>query len=215
MADADHSIAFWHSVAASFRHNDAVLFQTYDEPHDISWACALRGCITTSDAAHGGAPAFGAYRTAGQQALVDAIRSRGASRQPIVISGINFAGDESRWERFKPADPSRALVVSFDDFDYSGNLATQAPNLTRLARRHPILVGGFGDTDCNSDFSQRLMSFADAHDISYLAWTWNTEADYGGCHNALLGPGVDAYYTGHPSPFGAGIRAHYQRISHT
>lgn len=47
------------------------------------------------------------------------------------------------------------------------------------------------------------MNFADGLGISYLAWTWNTIADYGDCSNALLGPKISAYYTGHPSGFGA------------
>jgi hypothetical protein len=47
------------------------------------------------------------------------------------------------------------------------------------------------------------MHVADRARISYLAWTWNTEADYGGCSNALLGP-LSAYYSGAPSGYGAG-----------
>ncbi len=74
-------------------------------------------------------------------------------------------------------------------------------------------MGGFGDTDCNSDYSKRLMRFADGQGISYLAWTWNTEADYGGCSNALLGPKLSAYYSGHPSGFGEGIRKHYRAVA--
>lgn len=212
MADADHSISFWRSVAATFKDDHAVVFHTYDEPHDIGWRCALHGCIATSDSAHGGAPDFGSFHTAGQQAIVNAIRSRGARTQPIVISGIDFAGDEGKWEQFAPTDAASALVVGFNSFDFSGNFAGQRQNLKQLARRHPVLVGGFGDTDCDSDFSGRLMGFADRNGISYLAWTWNTEADYGGCQNALLGPTRDAYLTGHPSGFGAGIRAHYRAV---
>ena len=39
MADADHSLAFWASVATRFRDNHAVLFHAYDEPHN---ACGER-----------------------------------------------------------------------------------------------------------------------------------------------------------------------------
>ena len=56
------------------------------------------------------------------------------------------------------------------------------------------------------------MKFADRLGISYLAWTWNTEADYGGCENALLGPKRSAYFTGHPSGFGKGIRKHFRAV---
>jgi hypothetical protein len=58
------------------------------------------------------------------------------------------------------------------------------------------------------------MGFADGVEISYLAWTWNTEADYGGCENALLGPTISAYYSGHPSGYGGGVRKHFLAVAH-
>jgi endoglucanase len=93
MADADHSVSFWSSVASIFRNKRRVLFHTFDEPHDVSWACLRDGCTATD--APGGETRFGAYQTAGNQAMVDAIRATGA-RQPIIISGPEFAGDLSQ-----------------------------------------------------------------------------------------------------------------------
>ena len=42
MADADHSVAFWHSVAAALRGDRNVVFDLYNEPHDISWTLLAR-----------------------------------------------------------------------------------------------------------------------------------------------------------------------------
>jgi hypothetical protein len=209
MADADHALAFWRSVAGYFKADRAVLFHLFDEPHDIGWPCLRDGCDVVDDG-QSGTPGYGAYRTAGTHALVDAIRTSGA-RQPIVVSGIGFASALDQWERYAPQDVVHQLVVDFNFFDYSGDLAPHLPELRDLARRRPVIVGGFGDTSCTSAFSSRLMRFADRAGISYLAWTWNTEADYGGCANALLGP-ISAYYTGEPSGYGAGIRAHYLQV---
>lgn len=39
MADADHAPDFWRSVATAFRGDRAVLFDLYNEPHDIGWRC--------------------------------------------------------------------------------------------------------------------------------------------------------------------------------
>lgn len=210
MADADHSLAFWTSVAARFRDNHAVLFHAYDEPHKISWECALSGCATNADGSEG-EPRFGPFQAVGHQAIVDTIRATGAT-QPIIVSGIEFAGDVSRWAEQKPVDPLNSVVVGFNDFDYAKNLRRSKGDLRTLSDRFPVVVGGFGDTDCDSDYSKRLMRFADGQGISYLAWTWNTEADYGGCSNALLGPKVSAYYSAHPSGFGKGIRKHYLAV---
>jgi hypothetical protein len=215
MADADHSLAFWRSVARRFKDDRRLLFHAFDEPNGIGWECALHGCVTTDNPE--GRARYGTYRAVGHQAIVDAIRSTGA-RQPIVISGIGFAGNVHRWAVKRPRDPLHQLVVGFNTFDYSGNYGAGArSDLRRLAKKHPILVGGFGDTDCNSDFSRRLMGFADSIGASYLAWTWNSVQDYGGCSNALLDGGDPSrpnhgYYTGRPSGYGKGVRAHFHSL---
>jgi Cellulase (glycosyl hydrolase family 5) len=103
MADADHSLAFWTSVAARFAGNRAVLFHAHDEPHKISYQCARDGCTTDANGSEG-EPKFGPYEAAGHQAIVAAIRATRAT-QPIIVSGIDFAGDLSRWESFAPLDP--------------------------------------------------------------------------------------------------------------
>lgn len=210
MADADHSLAFWSSVAATFAGNEAAIFHAYDEPHKLSWDCVLNGCTVDADGSEG-EPIFGTYEAVGHQAIVDAIRSAGAT-QPIVVSGIDFAGSLDQWEQFIPTDPLGSLVVGWNSFDYSGNFPSSKGDLKALAHGHPVLVGGFGDTDCDSDYSTKLMRFADGQGISYLAWTWNTEADYGGCSNALLGKKLSDYYSAKPSGFGKGVRKHFRQV---
>jgi hypothetical protein len=190
-----------------------VIFHSYDEPHKIDWPCLLDGCEVNADGSDG-EPRFGRFQAVGQQALVDAIRATGAT-QPIIISGINFAGDLSKWEYYRPTDPLGQLAAGWNDFDYAKNLRTSKGDLASVAQGYPVVVGGFGDTDCDSDYSTKIMNFADGHGISYLAWTWNSEADYGGCSNALLGPTRKAYFTGHPSGFGKGIRKHYRHVKHS
>jgi hypothetical protein len=215
MADADHSVAFWRSVAATFRGYRRVLFHAYDEPHDVSWQCLRDGCIATD--APEGQTRFGSYQTAGDQSLVDAIRGAGAN-QPIIISGPEFAGDLSEWERFAPQDPRHELVADVSSFDYSDYVVSHARFLRGFARRHPVIVGGFGDTHCVSTYSQKVMAVMDGIGQSYLAWTWDTVQDYGGCSNALLDdPGtIDGfpagYYTARPSGFGRGVRDHFRKV---
>ncbi len=215
MADADHSVDFWKSVASTFRAYRRVLFHAYDEPHDVSWQCLRDGC-TANDVPEG-MLRFGAYQTAGDQELVDAIRGAGA-HQPIVISGPDFAGDLSGWEKYKPQDPRHELIADVSSFDYSDYVVGHARYLRKFARRHPVIVGGFGDTNCTSTYSLKVMKVMDAIKQSYLAWTWDTVQDYGGCSNALLDdPGMRngfpaGYYTGRPSGFGRGVRAHFLAV---
>jgi hypothetical protein len=81
----------------------------------------------------------------------------------------------------------------------------------------PVGGGGFGDTNCTSHFSNKVMKFADRTGISYLAWTWNAVQDYGGCSNELLDSGRKgkagrAYLRGLPSGYGRGVRAHFRKV---
>src|SRR3954447_14068296 len=44
MPDADSSPAFWSSVASHFAANHSLVFDLYNEPHEIGWDCWLAGC---------------------------------------------------------------------------------------------------------------------------------------------------------------------------
>jgi endoglucanase len=217
MADSDHSVAFWRAVAAAFKHDKMVLFHTFDEPHDVGWVCLLHGC--TADDAPDGTSRYGSYRTAGNQTIVNTIRATGA-RQPIILSGPGFASDLTGWQRYLPHDPFHQLVADVSSFDYSDFVVSHQAELRAFTRTHPVIVGGFGDTNCTSTYSRRLMRIMDSIKQSYLAWTWDTVQDYGGCSNALLddpGPPINgqppAYYTARPSGYGLGIRDHYRKIN--
>ena len=194
MADADHSLGFWTSVASTFKSDKMVLFHTFDEPHDVGWACLLHGCIATD--APDGKTRFGSYQTVGNQAIVNAIRAAGAD-QPIIISGPQFAGDLSGWQRHTPKDPRHQLMADVSSFDYADYVVGHAAAWPLPPA--PWIVGGFGDTHCVSTYSQKVMSIIDSIHQSYLAWTWNTVQDYGGCSNALLddpGPPVNGFPVG-------------------
>jgi endoglucanase len=217
MADADHSTAFWGSVAATFKDNRMVLFHTFDEPHDVDWACVLNGC--TANDAPKGKPRYGSYQTVGDQTLVDTIRAAGAP-QPIIISGPEFAGDLSGWAQYMPVDPRHQLAADVSSFDYADYVLGHRDFLSSFASSYPVILGGFGDTNCTSAYSRKVMGFMDSIHQSYLAWTWNTVQDYGGCSNALLdqrGRKIKgqpaAYYTARPSGYGRGVREHYRRIN--
>lgn len=41
-----------------------------------------------------------------------------------------------------------------------------------LAEHVPLIISEFGEDDCQSHFSETLMSEADEAGVSYLAWAW-------------------------------------------
>ncbi len=192
--DAVDAPVFWSDVARTFKHDPSVMFELFNEPRDISWRCWRDGCTTS-----------GRWKAAGAQQLVDAVRKQGA-RQPIIIDGLNWGGDLTGWDTHAPSDPQSSLVAGWHIYDFSGcNTAscwdaTAAP----VAQRYPVLLTEVGESDCDSDFVEQILPWADAHDIGYLAWSWNTAS-------CSAGPALVSDYAGTPTAFGAGYREHLLR----
>ena len=199
MADAAHSVSFWHSVALTFKNDHGVLFDVYNEPHDISWACWLRGCVTSVSGVK--------YQTAGMQSLVNAVRSSGA-RQPIMVGGLQWSSDETSLAKYLPRDPAHQLVVSFHTYNFSGcsNLRCWNARIRPLARVMPVVTGEFGEDDCSSSYSNAFMRFADSVGVSYLGWTWDAISPGG--WSCKGGPSLITSYAGTPSGEGAALHAH-------
>jgi endoglucanase len=196
MADADHSPAFWTSVATTFKGNNATVFDLYNEPHDISWPCWRDGC-TTSDG----------WQTAGMQTLVNAVRATGA-QQPIMLGGLGWSSDLSQWLTYKPNDPLNKLVASVHLYNFSGcNTVTCWNNTIKpVSDVVPVVTGEVGENDCAHGFVDSYMNWADANGISYLGWTWNT-------WNCNSGPALITNYDGTPTAYGAGLKNHLAALA--
>jgi endoglucanase len=190
MPDVDHSPAFWRSVARSFRGQHGVLFDLFNEPFGVSWRCWREGCRLP-------------WRAAGMQRLVDAVRATGA-RQPLLVGGLDWANDLSRWLRFRPRDPARQLVASFHLYNFTECITPRCwqRTIASVARRFPVVTGELGEDDCRHRFIDRYMDWADQRAISYLAWSWNVTACGAG------GPSLIRSTDGTPTQFGAGYRNH-------
>jgi len=186
MPDAAHSPAFWSSVARTFRGNRSVIFDLYNEPHDVSWKCWRDGC----------------GRWAGMQRLVSAVRAAGG-RQPLMLGGLAWSNDLSGWLKWKPRDPLHQLIASFHLYNFN-TCSTQAcwdATVKPVAAVVPVVTGELGENDCAHGFIDAYMPWADAAGISYLGWTWDT-------WDCRSGPALISGYDGTPTGFGAGFRAH-------
>jgi hypothetical protein len=161
LADAARSPRFWSEVAKAYKHDRRVVFDLYDEPHDVDWFCWRDGCTSR-----------GGVRLAGMQQLVDAVRDAGA-KQPLMIAGLDGGNDLRRWVDLPPFDPESQLVASFH-VDGRSRCATARcwdGTVARVARRVPVVTAEVGDRDCRTAFAERFARWADAHGVSYLGST--------------------------------------------
>lgn len=208
MPDSDHSVAFWTSVANTFKGDPGVLFDLFNEPFPDSnqnttaaWTC-LRD---------GGTCAGVSYPVAGMQTLTTAVRATG-STNVIMVGGIQFANVLDQWLTFKPNDTANQTAASYHT--YQGQVcatvscwnATIAP----VAAVVPVITGEFGEGDQASTFIDAYSAWADPMGIGYLGWTWDT---YSPCASSIV---LISNYDGTPCPgYGVGYKAHLASLANS
>jgi hypothetical protein len=195
MADAALSPQFWTQVATEYKSDPGIIFDLYNEPHDLSWQCWRDGGSTCQNPL---------YPYAGMQQLLNAVRSTGATNL-VIAGGLGWANDLSQWLAYRPQDNANNLGASWHLYNFNGCSNETCWNNTIApiaAQGIPIIIGELGENDCASDFTKQAMNWADAHGVGYLPWAWNPTMDCGG------GPSLIQNYTGTPTNFGIGVRDH-------
>src|SRR5580704_2398128 len=89
-----NSVAFWKDFAPVYANHPAVLFDLYNEPHDVSWDVWLKGGRITD---RPNVPQVGPPRTydaVGMQTLLDTVRATGA-KNAVIAGGLDWAYDFS------------------------------------------------------------------------------------------------------------------------
>jgi len=159
MADA-HSLTFWQELAARYKGDGRVLFELYNEPHDVPWSVWLNG-----------GPSGDGFTVTGMQQLYDAVRGAGAENL-VVCGGLQFAYDLSAVAQA----PVQGHNVVYATHPYNqpnkqpSNWDAGFGNLTSL---YPVIATEFGDTgSCAADYYSALIAYADAHGMSWTGWAW-------------------------------------------
>jgi endoglucanase len=208
MPDAAESVPFWTSVANTFKGNDAVIFDLFNEPYperaDNSdetegWQCWLNGgsdCVGIS------------YQVAGMQTLVNAVRSTGANNV-IMLGGLEYANDLTQWLQYEPTDPDGNLVASWHSYNFN-TCSTQSCWTSQIApviAKVPVIAGEIGENDCAGTYIDPLTTWLESENTSFLAWTWD---DWSG--DCSSGPTLITDYTGTPTNYGAAYEAILQAL---
>ena len=98
-APTEQHVAFWKDAANTYKDDPAVIFELFNEPHDIPWEVWRNGGDVTNKRKEGDTVAENAekvvaFRTVGMQALLEAVRSTGA-KNLVLAGGLDYAYDAS------------------------------------------------------------------------------------------------------------------------
>lgn len=199
MLDAAHGVELWQSIVATFAADAGIVYDLYNEPHSINWACWRDGCTD---------PVTGS-RYLGMQALVTAVRAAGA-RNPLILTGPSWGADIGWWLAYQPVDPLKSLVAGVHVYDGHGcsPLWCLEERVASVARSVPVVVGEFGALDCVGLFLASLPAWADRYGISYMAFTWNVPGGTPCPTYHLI-----ASFDGTPTPAGSLYRRHLRGVA--
>jgi len=188
MAD-DNSVTFWSEIATRYRGDGRVIFELYNEPHDVSW-----------ELWKGGGNLDGGFHVAGMQQLYDTVRAAKAENL-VIIGGLDFGYDLSG----VAANRIAGYNIAYATHPY--NTPQRQPAAWDrawgfLTATDPVIVTEFGnlnDSSCSTDYTSAVIRYADAHAASWTAWAWFP----GGCTY----PSLIEDWKATPSAAGAVVKA--------
>jgi endoglucanase len=208
MPDMTESVPFWSSVATTFKDDDAVIFDLFNESFPdralsteaAAWECWLKGGSSCS-------PGI-SYSVAGMQTLVNTVRAAGANNV-IMLGGLSYSNDLTQWLKYEPNDPDHNLVASWHSYNFNrcNTLSCWTSQIAPVIASVPVVAGEIGQTGCTDNYIDPLVAYLDSKSTSYLAWAWNASFSCSG------GPGLITTYSGTPTAYGVGFERHLQSVS--
>jgi endoglucanase len=183
MADKQ-AITFWQQVAQKYKNDGRVMFELYNEPHDVS-ATVWRN---------------GDGQIAGMQQLYDAVRATGANNL-VLAGGLDFS---YRLDLVLPAQQLTGINIAYVTHPYKFKTPALPQGYAGVTATFPVIATEFGDADISGigpdgcDTTTYRNSIADftARGMGWTAWAWTVEA------KRCAFPTLILKYDGTPTPPG-------------
>jgi TolB protein len=174
-----NSLEFWKSCASIYKNHPAVIFDLYNEPHDVSWDVWLNGGQVEEKAFRRN-PAK-TFQAVGMKALLEAVRATGA-KNLIVAGGLDWAYDMSGFLTGKQlADPTgNGVIFANHAYPFKGDTVERwIAKMEQASKVIPIIVGEFGAESRGSErtkgqtgeeWVRRVLQALEDHQWSWIAW---------------------------------------------
>jgi hypothetical protein len=199
MADVN-SLEFWKEVAATFKGDGRVLFELYNEPHDISTEVWL----------HGGNG--GGFTAVGMQDLYDAVRGTGANNV-VIAGGTSWAFDLSAVGSSGVSIEGYNVMYATHPYLTSGDMPSGWDgSFGHLETQDfaPVIASEFGDArkpGCTGGYDAALIQYASEHHMSFTAWAWFVANDPVSDPQGCQFPTIILDWDGTPTVQGVAVKA--------
>ena len=212
LPDANISVPFWRDVAATFKDDGGVIYELYNEPHDITPAQWLNGGDIPGGASYPGDPfpeKRTPYRGVGMQALYDAVRGTGA-RNLVIVSGLHwgYSLNESPDKEQVGRVQGYNIAYASHPYDWPDKQPdTWESAWGKRADTDPVIISEFGAYDCTRlAYYNQVLDYADRKGMSWVAWAWKVRDDQP-AGNACRFPTLISDWGGTPTLSGQIIKA--------
>ncbi len=171
-----NSVAFWKGCAEVYKNQPGVIYDLYNEPHDVSWDQWLKGGkVTEKDSK---TKVETTYEAVGMQALFDAVRAAGA-KNLIVVGGLDWSYDLSGiLDGRRIDDPTgQGVIYANHAYPFKGDtVETWIGKMEKASKTLPIIVSEFGsDPDGGAGLTgeawvRKVLDVLKTHDWDWIAW---------------------------------------------
>lgn len=171
-----NSLAFWKEVAREYKDQPAVLFDLYNEPHDVTWDVWRDGGKVTERARGSKTRQFQAV---GMQAMLDAVRSTGATNV-VIVGGLNWSYDMSGFlSGYQLVDRGgNGIIYANHPYPFKGDTIERwISKMEAATRKFPVIVSEFGGRDAKDEpWIRRMLQALEDHRWDWSAWDMHPAA---------------------------------------
>ncbi len=191
-----NSVSFWKDCAAAYCNHPAVIFDLYNELHDVSWDIWLKGGTITDrpNRRRGGPPRT--YEAVGMQTLLDTVRATGA-RNLVIAGGLDWAYDFSgilEGRRLSDPEGNGVLYANHAYNNKGHNVETWIKRMQQATAMLPVIVSEYGGSGgpnrrtprfgapgqaanpTGDDWLLHVMQALEDHQWSWVAWDFHPSA---------------------------------------
>jgi hypothetical protein len=188
----ENSLAFWKDIAPVYANHPAVIYDLYNEPHDVTWDIWLNGgTVTDRPNRRGATPKT--FQAVGMQKLLDTVRATGA-KNVIIAGGLNWAYDfDGILEGRQLKDPDgNGVIYANHVYNNKGHgVEVWIARMEKATAKLPVIVSEFGGSGgpnrrmgrgggpaspSGDDWLLHVMQVIQDHNWSWTAWDFHPQA---------------------------------------